>query len=498
MGFFNVFAKKQKNITSSSKRSFKAASFGPLASGLPSSDMSAEGLFLTSGEALRSRARFLCNNNDYAKRFLGLANTYVLGEHGIIMQAKEKGPTTTRSYSKESLKTLEQTFRDWAHRSTCEVTGTMNWNDVQELVLKTLIRDGEVIVRKIKGAKNRFGFTLQLLEPDHLDEQANFTHSNGNEVRLGIERDEWGKVVAYWILKKHPSAMYGVARSYKRDYQRIAAEEIIHLFVKERISQTRGITFFHTAIISLKNLEKYQDSELIASTIAAQKMGFYTSPIGDNIMADEEDDEGNFISNSEPGQFEVMPKGYSLQTFDPQHPTTGFQSFVKSILRGVSSGLGVNYNNLSGDLEGVNFSSLRQGEITQRDFFKVLQQWFIRHFLQEVWEDWLEMALLKKVVPIAFADYKKFVNPKWQTRGFDWVDPVKSVKANVEAYKNGFKTLEDILAESGKDLEETLEQRKKEKELLQEYGLSFDEVITSTENQNLEEKNEETEEESWQ
>lgn len=473
MGFLSFLSKgKKEKSLSGSQRNFKSASFGPLTVDLPSSDMSSEELFLSSGGVLRARARELCNNNDFAKRFVDLTKLNVLGEHGITLQARERLAKKNLKYDKETLKSLESAFRDWGRRGVCEVTGALDWNDVQELVIKTLVRDGEVLIRKIKGADNKYGFALQLLEPDHLDDQANFTHSNGNEVKLGIEHDQWGKAVAYWILKKHPSMFVGLTKNYGRDYKRVIADDILHIFVKERISQTRGITFFHTAIVSLKNLEKYQDSELVASTISAQKMGFYTTPGGERVEY-EEDNAGNFINRSEPGQFEVLPAGYSLQTFDPQHPTTGFDSFVKSILRGVSSGFGVNYNSLSGDLEGVNFSSLRQGEIAQRDFFKVLQQWFIRHFLQDVWESWLQIILLKKIVPISIADYDSFRDPKWQTRGFDWVDPVKAVRANVEAYRSGFKTLEDILAESGKDLEETLEEHKREEELLEEYGLHF-------------------------
>ncbi|MCI0539082.1 MAG: phage portal protein [Verrucomicrobiales bacterium] len=68
-----------------------------------------------------------------------------------------------------------------------------------------------------------------------------------------------------------------------------------------------------------------------------------------------------------PGQFETRPVGFEFQTFDPQHPTQAFPFFVKTFLRGIASGLGVSYNTLANELEGVNFSSIRAGVSDERE-----------------------------------------------------------------------------------------------------------------------------------
>ena len=38
-------------------------------------------------------------------------------------------------------------------------------------MVEGLVRDGEVLIRHIRNADNAFGYSLQILEPDFLDEE---------------------------------------------------------------------------------------------------------------------------------------------------------------------------------------------------------------------------------------------------------------------------------------------------------------------------------------
>ncbi len=116
---------------------------------------------------------------------------------------------------------------------------------------------------------------------------------------------------------------------------------------------------------------------------AQARSGFFekTDPTGlGQYVGDETDSAGNPISNAEPGIFETLPAGYKFSSFLPEHPTAQYGAFIKGSLRGVSAGLGVSYNSLANDLEGVNFSSMRVGAIDERDNWKNLQAWMIEGF----------------------------------------------------------------------------------------------------------------------
>ncbi|KKK51274.1 hypothetical protein LCGC14_3116570, partial [marine sediment metagenome] len=67
----------------------------------------------------------------------------------------------------------------------------------------------------------------------------------------------------------------------------------------------------------------------------------------------------------------------------------------------------------------------------------------------------------------------KFNQPRWQLRGWQWVDPLKDAKANIESNNAGIKTKRDILPEAGRDLEDTFAQLAEEKRLAAELGLVF-------------------------
>lgn len=94
------------------------------------------------------------------------------------------------------------------------------------------------------------------------------------------------------------------------------------------------------------------------------------------------------------------------------------------------------------------------------------------NFLDDLFSDWLDMALLSKAVPLPYFKYEKFNSPSWQYRGFAWVDPLKDMQANILACKEGLKTHSQIASEMGMDIEELYQQLQKEKELRKKYGIT--------------------------
>ena len=59
-------------------------------------------------------------------------------------------------------------------------------------------------------------------------------------------------------------------------------------------------------------------------------------------------------------------------------------------------------------------------------------------------------------------------------RGWAWVDPAKEVEAYKEAVRCGFKTLAEVVAEQGGDLEELMQGRRQELDVAADLDLKFD------------------------
>ncbi len=305
-----------------------------------------------------------------------------------------------------------------------------------------------------------------MIEADYLDEQYNDPSKN---IYLGIERDEFDKPIAYHFFKKHPA---DYQRGTNQDRVRITADEVIHLYKKERPTQSRGVSWLVPVMSNLKMYDGFVEASLVEKRVSASKMGFLKRPQGEEYYGDDVDELGNIINEVVPGQIEILPKEWEFITFDPKSSQDDFESFTKTILRNIAGGLGVSYNSLSNDLEGVNYSSIRAGLLDERDAYKSLQNWIIEHLLHRVFSNWLEMQLLTKNINLPFNKFDKFNQPLFIPRSFAWVDPQKDINANATAIAEGLKSATQVASEQGMDIEELYQQLAYEKQLREKYNIT--------------------------
>lgn len=451
------------------QRSYAGASTSRLFSDFRGSQRSADSEIRPALRTLRNRTRDLSRNNEYVKRYLSLLKTNVIGDKGIRLQVKARNDSG--QFDRVGNDIIEAAWDRWCEN--CSVDGKTTFLDAQRLAVECLARDGEVIIRKVRGYTNPSQFAIQFLEPDMLDDQKNELSKTGNRIRMGVEIDEYRKPMAYWMFTQHPGDSDYISVAASSTHQRIESERIIHLFMPDRAQQTRGVPWLSPAISSLKMLHAYREAELVAARVGAAKMGFFTSPAGDGYQADEID-QNVPIMEADPGTFVQLPKGVEFESFSPDHPNSGFEQFEKAVLRGIASGLGVSYYALANDLTAVSYSSIRAGELADRDFYKTIQQFMIQHFVKPIFQEWLVMAMTSGEVNLPIFRYEKFRNAAhFRPRGFAWVDPQREIAAHVMALNNGLVSMQDVEANYGRDIDEVFEQISLEKELAANYGLSM-------------------------
>jgi len=418
---------------------------------------------------LRARARDLERNNDYVRRFLASMENNVLGSAGVKLQAK--ATDLSGKFDNVANAKVEQAWRDWGKAANCTTTGQHSWLDVQKMVLRSVARDGAVLVRKVPNWDNPFRFAIQVVEIDHLDTEYNARLKNGNTVRMGVEIDKWERPVAYHLLTNHQGDDY-LGNPTQRE--RVPAKEILQPFIAERPHQVTGTPWMASAMYRLNMLSGYEEAEVTAARVAACKMGFYTKSESGEGYQGEVDAAGNMITNAEAGSFEELPVGVDFKSFDPQHPSTAYGPFIKSCLRGIAAGLNVSYNSLANDLEGVNYSSIRAGLIEEREQWKTVQNWFIDHVVDPIFREWLEYSLLSNAIDLPAAKMDKFAKVEWRPRRWQWVDPLKDTQANVLAVQNGFKSRRAIIAEAGADVEDVFADIAADGELASGKGIAFE------------------------
>lgn len=474
LGNFNFsFGGKSRDITPKRLRSFPGAQINRLTNDWQSPSTSADVEIKASLPTLIGRCRQLERGNDYVRRYLSLAENNILGAEGIGLQMKIKDPAG--DYDKGANNSIELGWQAWGKRETASMNQRLSWRRVESLVLRSALRDGGALVRKIITRDNPYWFTLQPLEIDHLDNDLNRVIPGGNEIRMGVEINPDGRVVAYHIWTKHPGDQYQNAR------QRVAvsAADMIHVMLPERIAQTMGYPRLVSAMLRLNMLNGYEEAELIAARENACKGGFITKTVPEDFVGDAVDEQGNQEMEMEPGLIRELEPGQSFVEHDPKHPNTAYSTFVKGVLRGLSSGLGVSYTSLSNDLEGVNYSSIRAGLLEEREEWKTLQCWLIESLHQRVFDAWLEMALAAGALKLGNGSalpsgkFEKFSAAEWKPRRWPWVDPAKDIQANIESVNNGFSSRRRIIAEQGADVEDVFQEQAEDNKLAEGYDLEF-------------------------
>lgn len=430
---------------------------------------------------LRGAARAMVRDNSTAAHYVSMLGDNIVGPHGIRLQARVQN---TRGGLNLALnQKIEDAWEEWCEPENASVDGRMSFVDIQRLVIRTLAQDGEPLVRFLDGADNPFNFALQVLDVDMLDETYNATDRQsptGNEIRMGVEVDRWGKPVAYWLWSEHP---YDIpSGTGKRRRVRVDAADILHPFPVLRPGQSRGVTWFAPVMIDTQMLGGYQEAEITAARIGASNMAA-VSIDPDHAVGGEFSDTQPMRSSVpmgvEPGRVLRLNPGEQLSSTNFNHPNGAFGSFTKAVQQAIAAGLNVSYPSLSGNLEAINFSSIRAGILSERDFYRAMQVWFARVFHRRVYRRWAPMAALMGFVPAS--QVKGTEKILWQPRGWKYVEPLNDIQAAILGRRAGLTTLTQQCAEQGGDFEENLRQIAEEDALAKELGvvLSLETAVTA-------------------
>ncbi len=379
-------------------------------------------------------------------------------------------------------KVIEDAWARWKRREFCTMTGALSYNEVCQLRLLSCARDGDFFIRHIRSpSANEYGYSLQLINAEWCDYFLNTKLDNGNEIRMGIERNKWGKRTAYYFITRNPMDWQfgtpGGSYGDRKTYIRIPAEEIIHYARYEDGDSTRPAPWSAAIIQKSRHLDKYEEAEVVAARVSACKLGFFTSnsvPEGGEIMGDRPDPTKEATMDAEPGSFTGLKWGIDFKEWNPEHPNGNFDLFRKGMLRAWCAGMpGANYNIISNDLEGVNYSSGRLGMLDERELWKLLQKFDIEIAERPIFENWLEMSLMTGAIPLPLSKFDKFNKPIFRGRRWAWVDPQKEVEASALQVANKFTSRTRVVEDSDvdADFEQVIFELAEEEMMLKELGL---------------------------
>lgn len=418
----------------------------------------------TQRDLIKARARYLENNSDIACAAIGGIIRNVVGT-GIKPQA--------RTGDERINKQIETLWKKWTRPENCDITGQQTFEELQAMLLRRQIVDGEIFVKKVMQRGKKFPLQLQVLKSDLLSSYLFNAPKTGNVIRSGIELNDHLKPLAYWINKKSPDGFI------EYDPDRVPAEQIIHLWMRYQPDQIRGMSALTPIIKRLKDTQDYLDAETVAAKIAACFSVFITTQTGapgvGRAIGATKDPERKKLQSIRPGMIKYLAPGESVETANPSRGMANAKDYVSIQERLAGAGLGLSYELMSRDFNKSSFSSARQGLLEDRKTFEPIQRFIAEHLCAPIYQEWLDSCILAGLIDIPdyWENRDEWQTVEWVAPGWSWIDPQREVAADISAIQNGGKTMAQWCAERGYDWREQLEQMALEKKTAEALGLKL-------------------------
>ena len=437
-------------------RAFEGASTGRRTSNWKTTNASANAEISGGISRLRSRSRDLIRNNPYATSAIDKLVGNAVGT-GISLGCESEQ--------------LLKLWNLWVKEA--DFYGDSDLYGLQALASRSAFESGDCLLvrrrtRAADAGASGVPLRIQVLEGDHLDPGVTGAQANGNFAIGGIEVDRDGRRVAYHLFDTHPGE--AAIADPRMKSRRVLAEDVIYLFEKKRPGQLLGFPRLAVSIMRLRDLDEYQEALLVKKKIEACFAAFVQSDDTGKLVGTtsntETDADGNSrrIERLSPGMVNYLRTGETVTFGEPSSSADG--GFTSDTLHAIAAGAGCTYEQLTGDLSGVNYSSMRGG----RAEFKILieqYRWltFVPQVLERIYTWWEEAAYGRGKLRTTGYEHV-WTPPRWE-----YVNPKEDVEADRLELDAGLATLSDKLRGRGENPAQVFKEIAQEREQLDELGV---------------------------
>ncbi len=393
-------------------------------------------------------------------------------------------------------------FDMWAGSIFCDKYHRNNFYDLQDIAYNAQMVDGDcfaVIQREPETAFMPFSLRIQLIEGSRVcnpnsDGSTYPVYSNnqvnGNRIISGVEIDDGGAVVAYYIANKYPND-FG-ARG-PTTWTRVAAfgketglQNVMQICHDDRPAQYRGTPYMAPVIEAMKQVGRFTDAELMTAIIKSYFSLFFTQSQQHNDAFPLKDGGGNQTASYDDlrnakfklgmGTMNAVPPGWDVKELDASKNLSTFDSFTTQVIKQIGTALGQPYEVLMKTFQ-ASYTASRAALLQAWMDFRRRRTWFARDFCQPVYEWWLSEAVDKGYIKAPGYFENPIMRAAWQKA--DWfgpvmgiLDPSREITAAGKRIEWGLSTREKEAAElTGTSYAENVQRIAIENAKLEENGL---------------------------
>lgn len=433
----------------------RMASFRPTSSG-PNSVVQ-----LNAPELVR-RSRDMRRNVPHARRALDLIPIHTVGT-GIKPRFLCSHAATRDA--------LTQLWADWTLKADAD--GMLDFYGLQALAVSELAEGGETFAR-LRSRRLSDGLPvplqIQLLPTEQVP--LDYIQPFGtNVVTQGVERDGFGRRVAYWVYAQHPSDYIASPAGADLTPRRVLASEMCHLYNVTRIGQLRGIPWLAAAVTTLHQIHQYVDAELLRKQMMASIVAFVTKAAsGDMSPEDLAKSWGDVLDGiggdlpavaMEPGTVQYLDLDEDIKFNNPQDGSGNYEPFLRSNFQAVAASIGALYEEVTGDWKNSNDRTFRAQFNTWK---RQVQQWQFNlvcfQFNQPIAMRFVDYAVASGVLRVPKSvDDVDLRRIDWRPQRWEYINAKQDVDAQIAEIDSGLTSRQAVVAERGDDVEVVDRQR---------------------------------------
>lgn len=414
-------------------------------------------------QTLGRRARYLTANNGHASAGEAAWVSALVGT-GIKPQSAHPEPATR--------KLLNAAFARWTRVS--DYDGLADFYGQQAVIARRVLTDGDAFAVFHHGPEGEL--RLRLMDGEQVDGSYHTELAAGARIVAGIEFDEAQRRVAYHAWKQRP----GLPIMTSLELVRLPAEDVCHVFRVDQPGQVRGVSWFAPVLLRMADLDAANDAQLVRQKIAALLCGFVTDPAGEAAGFDGRQVGDVLEGGLEPGVLKVLPVGADVKFSDPATIGAEAVEYLRVTAHEIAAGLGVPYEELTGDRSQGNYSSMRDGKIEFRRRAEALQfNMLVNRFCDPVWRRFVTTEILAGRIeaPDFEHDPEPYLAANWLPPKTDWVDPLRDAQAEVLAIGAGLMSRRQAVAARGYDLEALDNEIAQDRADAARLGLNFADAV---------------------
>ncbi len=435
-------------------------------------------------ESLRACCRDMSMNAPVATGALNRFKTNVVG-YGLTLQCQIDHEYLGLSVEEAEAweKSTEREFRLWANNQECDASRTDDFYGLQALTYLSILESGDVFVIPVFIPRRGVPYDLRLriLEADMV---SNPSHSmDTDKLAGGVEVDENGAPVKYWVSKRHPGGLGFVGNEWvgiPAYSPRTGMRQVLHIFDRTRPGQRRGVPLLAPVIETLKQATRLTEAELMAAVVSSFFTVFVKTEAGEGLDQGFSTEESVVKNLPEPvarnlqevgsGGIIDLADGESIELADPKRPNSGYDAFFLSMVKQIGSAIGMPFEVLILHFAS-SYSASRAALLEAWKVFLTHRTKFVkRGFCQPVYKLWLLDAVLKGRVKAPgflnnIAIREAWSGSQWIGQGQGQLNPVVETKAAIMRIEGGLSTYaKETAAIDGDDWDTMIEHNFRERD----------------------------------